>query len=78
VTEKEVNMGEEETHDMSCQGVLSTVSHQFLPHHQRKVDLKKYTGVRINQNFQEVLRPECRKPLSGLSMLDLICSWKVL
>lgn len=32
---------------------------------------EKYTGVRINQNFQEVLRSECQEPLSGLSMLDL-------
>ena len=32
---------------------------------------EKYTGVRINQKFQEVLRSECQEPLSSLSMLDL-------
>ena len=74
--EKEENMEAEETHDMNCPKGLWIVSHQFPPRHQKKVGLKKYTGVRINQNFEEVLRPKCQEPLSGPSMLDLIFWWK--
>ena len=76
--EKEESMEEEETHDKNSRVALWIVSRRSLPHRQKRVGLKKYLGVRINQNFQEVLRPGCQEPLSGLSMLDIIYPWRVL